>query len=212
MHNQEKDSLISYTPEPFTILGEDDVVADFKAQPTMTYPYEEIQFTDLSLGLITTWEWDFDNDGTVDATDRNPSWSYSQLGTYTVKLTVSDGTATGSETKTDYITILPHVALEETTNGLTWSLSPNPCRGTLTLRCVIPAQFLQHSRGNSEDGHVNLSLYDVKGNVVKELHAGKAHPGMILQTWDIHELSPGLYSVTLQICSWMQTNKIIVSP
>lgn len=209
--NDGEDSLISYTPEPFTILGEDGVVADFKAQPTLTYPDEEIQFTDLSLGLITTWEWDFDNDGTVDATDRNPSWSYSQLGTYTVKLTVSDGTATGSETKTDYITIQPHVALEETPDGLTWSLSPNPCRGTLTLRCVIPAQCLHLSPGNPENSHVNLSLFDVTGKVVKELAAGEAHPGMIHQTWDIHELSPGLYSVTLQIGSRIQTSKIIVS-
>jgi len=55
--------------------------------------------------LFVSWEWDFDNDGTIDATTQNPGWQYTNFGIYTVTLTVSDGTNFDSETKIDYITV-----------------------------------------------------------------------------------------------------------
>lgn len=54
---------------------------------------------------ITSWEWDFDNDGTVDATEQNPEWTYGSLGTYTVKLIVKTSSVSDTKTKTGYITI-----------------------------------------------------------------------------------------------------------
>jgi gliding motility-associated-like protein len=53
-------------------------------------------FTDLSNGNgspITTWQWDFDNNGAVDNTTQNPSNGYPAAGTYTAKLYVSAGGA-----------------------------------------------------------------------------------------------------------------------
>ncbi len=44
---------------------------------------------------IDSWEWDFDNDGTIDSNEQNPLYSYSEAGLYTVSLTVSDGTSIG---------------------------------------------------------------------------------------------------------------------
>jgi PKD repeat protein len=58
---------------------------------------------------IESWQWDFDNDGTIDATTQHPSHTYTTAGTYTVKLTVSDGTSSYSETKVNYITVLSEV-------------------------------------------------------------------------------------------------------
>ncbi len=52
----------------------------------------DVQFTDLSVGNITTWEWDFDYQPgfiSVDSTNRNPLHTYTTAGTYTVRLTVS---------------------------------------------------------------------------------------------------------------------------
>ena len=54
---------------------------------------------------ITSWAWDFDDDGTIDATVRNPIYTYNAPGSYTVKLTVSDGVNTYSERKENYITV-----------------------------------------------------------------------------------------------------------
>jgi enediyne biosynthesis protein E4 len=68
-----------------------------------------IQFTDISVfdpnNPITSWQWDFDNDGTVDATSQNPEWTYNSTGTYTVKLTTQTGSSSDTKIKTDYIEI-----------------------------------------------------------------------------------------------------------
>jgi hypothetical protein len=37
-----------------------------------------------------SYEWDFDNDGIIDSTTQNPTHTYNNYGTYTVKLTVTD--------------------------------------------------------------------------------------------------------------------------
>jgi PKD repeat protein len=66
----------------------------------------EVVFNDLSTGNPTTWEWDFDNNGTIDSQVQNPVWTYSNPGTYSVKLTVSDGTSSNTKVKTNYIYII----------------------------------------------------------------------------------------------------------
>jgi len=48
-------------------------------------------FTDVSIGGVDTWGWDFDNDGTVDNTTQNPSTTFSSIGTFPVNLAVSVG-------------------------------------------------------------------------------------------------------------------------
>ncbi len=58
-----------------------------------------------SIPGITSWAWDFDDDGTVDATTQNPSHTYSEPGQYTVSLTVSDGTTEYTERKENFITV-----------------------------------------------------------------------------------------------------------
>ena len=51
-----------------------------------------VQFSDLTSGGSApyTYAWDFDNDGTVDATDQNPTHIYADRGTFTVRLEVTD--------------------------------------------------------------------------------------------------------------------------
>jgi PKD repeat protein len=79
-------------------------VANFTATPTTGVTPLEVQFSDTSTGYITSYNWDFNNDGTVDSTDQNPTWTYTNPGTYTVKLTVSGPGGTNEIVKTDYIT------------------------------------------------------------------------------------------------------------
>ncbi|MCW8805035.1 MAG: PKD domain-containing protein, partial [Ignavibacteriaceae bacterium] len=84
------------------------ITPDFIANVTSGSAPLTVQFTDLSISQpnpIISWEWDFDNNGTVDATTQNPSWTYTDFGFYSVKLTVSDGTNTASELKSNYITV-----------------------------------------------------------------------------------------------------------
>ena len=59
-------------------------------------------FTDASTDAdddTLTYSWDFDGDDVEDSTDQNPVYEYTENGTYTVTLTVSDGTDTDDETE-----------------------------------------------------------------------------------------------------------------
>ncbi len=82
--------------------------AEFTANKTTVFLGKGVNFTDLSSGglLPYTYEWDFDNDTTVDSTQQNPSWTPAASGTYTVSLTVTDGMLNqDTETKVDYIVV-----------------------------------------------------------------------------------------------------------
>lgn len=81
-----------------------ELIAFFSASKTTTGPGKDIQFTDYSNGTPTEWLWDF-GDGSS-STEQNPVHSYSNLGDYTVSLTVSDADdSTSTAIKTNFISI-----------------------------------------------------------------------------------------------------------
>jgi PKD repeat protein len=55
-------------------------------------------------GTIATYQWDFDNNGTFDATGQNLSHTYTTAGTRTVRLQVTDNDG-GIATDTDTVTV-----------------------------------------------------------------------------------------------------------
>lgn len=68
---------------------------------------KDVHFTDLSTAentTITSWSWDFNEDGVADSNDQNPVHEFWYPGTYQVKLTISDGSISSSSTQ--LITIL----------------------------------------------------------------------------------------------------------
>ena len=80
-------------------------MADFSGTPlTGTMPLS-VDFTDLSVGTITAWSWDFGDGGT--STLRHPQHVYASEGTYTVALIVDGPGGLDSETKADYVTVTP---------------------------------------------------------------------------------------------------------
>ncbi len=78
--------------------------ADFVGDPTSGYAPLTVDFTDLSTGNPTTWSWDF-GDGVGTSTERNPSYTYNNVGTYTVTLTATNAYGSDVEAKTDYIKV-----------------------------------------------------------------------------------------------------------
>jgi len=58
-------------------------------EDSKVFIYETINFTDESL-YADSWAWDFDNNGTIDSTEQNPSFYYTNSGYKTIKLTVSN--------------------------------------------------------------------------------------------------------------------------
>ncbi len=70
-------------------------------KPDASFSYEadnmfigtEISFMDESTdedGDVSAWSWDFDGDEVEDSTEQNPMYTFDEVGTYTVTLTVED--------------------------------------------------------------------------------------------------------------------------
>jgi acid phosphatase type 7 len=80
------------------------------AEPTSGTAPLTVQFSsagsdDPDEGDSIRFEWDFQNDGTVDSTAASPSFTYTSAGTFTAKLTVTN--AFGSTSTTRNITVDP---------------------------------------------------------------------------------------------------------
>lgn len=78
-------------------------LAAFTANETCSATPLSIQFTDASMGMIITREWDFENDGIVDSSTENPIHQYTASGIFTVKLTVTGPDGSDDEVKEHYI-------------------------------------------------------------------------------------------------------------
>lgn len=81
--------------------------ADFRASSTTGPTPLTVQFTDESYGNPTSWSWDFQNDGTWDAFEPNPQFTYNEPGLYTVKLMVQKEDSSHVLIRQDLITVLP---------------------------------------------------------------------------------------------------------
>jgi PKD repeat protein len=84
-----------------------DITADFTADVTGGQAPLVVNFIDLSTGInpVISWQWDFNDDGVIDSDIQNPAWTYTESGSYTVSLTVSDGTNLSTETKVNFISV-----------------------------------------------------------------------------------------------------------
>lgn len=76
-----------------------------------------VQFTDASAGEPTSWQWDFDDDGTVDATTQNPTYTFTTPGVYSVRLRAANANANGTLTRTDLITAVTTIVPDFTVSA-----------------------------------------------------------------------------------------------
>jgi PKD repeat protein len=93
------------TPQPTPTPSPYPCSADFTAEPKTGVGTTTIQFTDKSTGEITSWAWDFENDGIVDSTEQNPDHTYRTNGNYTISLTITTADCQDTEIKQEYISI-----------------------------------------------------------------------------------------------------------
>jgi PKD repeat protein/pimeloyl-ACP methyl ester carboxylesterase len=90
------------------VTGKQSPAAAFTASTTNTFVNTPISFTDQSTpgtAAITSYLWDFGDGAT--STQRNPMHTYTDVGTFTVSLTVFSADGNATETKDDFITIQP---------------------------------------------------------------------------------------------------------
>lgn len=83
-------------------------VASFVGSPLVLYVNDTVQFnSSTSTGNITTYAWDFQNDGVVDSSATNPSYAYPLAGTYSVNLTVTGPGGSNTLVRTSYVVAYP---------------------------------------------------------------------------------------------------------
>jgi PKD repeat protein len=97
-------------------------VADFSGTPLSGSAPLTVQFTDKSTGTPATWDWNF-GDGST-STSKNPMHTYTNSGSFTVALVVSNGEGSDSISYTDYITTTTSGSMKVgvVRNGNSWVL------------------------------------------------------------------------------------------
>jgi PKD repeat protein len=181
------------------------LLADFTADTTYGFVPLEVEFTDLSVGNIIGWEWDFNHDGIIDSYDQNPTFTYLQTGVYSVSLTVSDGMNTNTILKEDYITA-------DTIVGLTWNTATNDIK-------AFPNPFIQstlitiHADCNAE---LDLKIYNSSGQPVKIVQVSCSSDNLYEYLWDRKDetgkpVHPGIYFIMVQNNNTNHILKLIVN-
>ncbi|MDA3910553.1 MAG: PKD domain-containing protein [Bacteroidales bacterium] len=92
-------------------------VADFSADITEACGNLTVQFTDLSTENPTSWEWDFGDGNT--STDQSPQHVYTNPGTYTVSLIVTNVGGSDTQSMTDYIHVYDQLVVSNGTGNVT---------------------------------------------------------------------------------------------
>ncbi len=99
-------------------------IAGFAASPLSGIAPLEVAFTSTATDALLT-EWDFKNDGFVDATGPQAFKTYDSPGTYTVRQKVTNGFGSDEEIKVNYITVTSPITGPTMTNlGLSFR-APN---------------------------------------------------------------------------------------
>ena len=93
------------TRNNYVTVGQPLAAVSFTATPSSGVRPLTVAFTDTSTNTPVAWEWDFNNDGVIDSTDQNPTFEYTAVGTYSVRLTVTNAGGTSSTLVADLITV-----------------------------------------------------------------------------------------------------------
>ncbi len=124
------------------------VNAAFTVSDSVILEGETVQFTDLSGGNPSTWEWTFSGGNPLTATIPNPTVTYDIPGIYSVTLTVSNGYTVSTLTRTDYIL----VGSQTLSGQLSYDNSlSTPLNNTLVLLKQGSANFAQTTTGAGGD-------------------------------------------------------------
>lgn len=196
-------------------------VAEFNANPVTGTAPLNVQFTDTSTGTINSYAWDFNNDGTTDSTQQNPSWTYNTPGTYTVKLTVTGPGGNDEEVKTDYITVNPDITpptvnanptggnyntaqnvvltanepatIYYTTNGSDPTTSSTQYSGPINIGTTTTLKFMAVDTVGNQ-GNIQTETYNIKSDVYVQITPSITNPQVsdkVTYTFKLGNNGPG---------------------
>ena len=171
--------------------------AFFTANLTEVCEGDEVEFYDMSLGGVTSWEWTFEGGTPSTSTLQNPSIIYETEGVYDVSLTVSDGVDSHTVTFEDYITVNICTSIKEI-NIEKISIYPNPNSGIFTVKL------------NEDFGeNVTIKLLNSMSSVVFERKNTDVNSGFTTDL-DLSNLNKGLYFLVIESYQGNTVQRIII--
>lgn len=177
--------------------GEDEAIDGFKVKQANTgddaviniKEGESVHFMDNSTGNITSWNWTFEGGNPNSSTEQNPVVTYDKAGSYTVSLTVGDGTTTSTVTREAYVNVegeapIAQVGLPQGAYLSPWVMMFVPTN--------VPLTFTDESTGNPSQWAWTFQGTDV-------LSSSEQNP-------TVTYLEPGNYGLKLEVTNDMGSN------
>ncbi|NQT23838.1 T9SS type A sorting domain-containing protein [candidate division KSB1 bacterium] len=189
--------LICIAPD----TGITSIVAQFSCDTTSGVLPLSVQFSDSSTGSITSWDWDF-GDGNA-STDQNPLHTYETADTFTVSLTVTGPSGSDTETKEKYIIVTNPSGISGKGEQLPASFVlsqnyPNPFNPSTQIEYDV-----------KEHCKVNLVVYNLNGQAIKELVNSYQQAGKYFINLDMQNIPSGIYFYKIQMGDFKAVKKMI---
>ena len=158
------------------------LTANFTADHTVVCIGDTVNFSDLSMGIVTAWNWTFEGGSPTTSAEQKPGIVYNIPGVYDVTLQVSDGTNTNTKIITAMITVVESNGIIE--NGLeVFSIYPNPGVDAIHIKIRL-----------EKDEGYTLTLMNLTGQTIRTIE-GKGTGLQEILEMDITDLSQGQYII-----------------
>lgn len=170
---------------------------------------ESVHFLDASTGNVTSWNWTFEGGEPSTSTEQNPVVTYNNAGSYSVTLTVGDGSTTSTVTRQAYVNVegeapIAKVGLPDGSYLSPWVMMFAPTKVPLTFKDEStgnPTQWAWTFQGTDitssdeqnptvtylEEGNygIKLEVFNDKGSNVFETVDNAIQAGGEQEIWNI---------------------------
>lgn len=149
-----KDTCTIFTSDD--LVDDKSAILDFKANPQSGTAPLNVVFNGEANFTVTSWQWDFDDDGTVDSNLQNPTYAFQNAGVYSVKLTTIGTKFSKTISKSNIINVTDNTK----TDSVDFSASPTEGFAPLTVSFLDKSNFSPTSWqwDFNDDGVVDSTL------------------------------------------------------
>jgi len=148
-------------------IGTPIFICSFSGNPVTGARPLEVQFTDNSTGNPDTWAWDFGDGDT--STDQNPVHTYTELGTYTVSLTINGSGGEADMVREDYIVVYEGEPVAAFTGTPTTGPAPLEVTFADESTGMIDTYLWNFGDGDTSDEASPTHTYENTGNFTVRL-------------------------------------------
>jgi len=168
------------------------LTASFSSDATTICKNGCINYFDNSVNPATSWNWTFTGATPSSSTQKNPTnICYSDTGTFSVSLTVTNSISNDSKTITDYVKVMDCTSIDEVDKNKFVKIFPNPNNGSFNIKM------------NDGKGFKEVNIYNLLGELV--------YTNNVLQKqYKITELPKGTYMVEIVYSNKKITKKVLV--